>query len=133
MYFRQLIIDMKLSYTFSAADSNSKYYGITMFFGDVPTCFNNILIPFHITNDFAVSVDSLQVLMTMWIVLLLLSVCSETVICYSNGKVEVACGDMTPQHGHDPSTKNPPFNIIADKSQFSPGDEIKGSNTVAVF
>lgn len=63
--------------------------------------------------------------MKMWIVLLLLSVCSETVICYSNGKVEVACGDMTPQHGHDPSTKDPPFNIKADKSQFSPGDEIK--------
>lgn len=97
------------------------------------TCFSNILIAFQITNNFAVNIDSLQVLMKMWIVLLLLSVCSETVICYSNGKVEVACGDMTPQHGHDPSTKNPPFNIKADKSQFSPGDEIKGRSTVAVF
>uniref|UniRef100_A0A671P8T4 Putative ferric-chelate reductase 1 n=1 Tax=Sinocyclocheilus anshuiensis TaxID=1608454 RepID=A0A671P8T4_9TELE len=56
---------------------------------------------------------------------------SETVICYSHGKVEVACGDMTPQHGHDPSTKNPPFNIIADKSQLSPGDEIKVTLSMA--
>ncbi|RXN22194.1 ferric-chelate reductase 1 isoform X1 [Labeo rohita] len=66
-----------------------------------------------------------RVLTNMWIVLLLLSVCSETVMCYSNGKVEVACGDMTPGHGFDPSTKDPPFNIKVDKSQFSPGDEIK--------
>lgn len=60
------------------------------------------------------------------IVLLLLTVCLETVICYSNGKVKEACGDMTPQHGYDPSTKDPPFTITADKSQFSPEDEIKG-------
>ncbi|XP_058621268.1 putative ferric-chelate reductase 1 isoform X2 [Onychostoma macrolepis] len=78
-----------------------------------------------------VNIDSLQVLIKMWIVLLLLSVCSETVICYSNGKVEVACGDMTPQHGHDPSTKHPPFKIIADKSQFSPGEEIKVTLSMA--
>uniref|UniRef100_A0A671P8R3 Putative ferric-chelate reductase 1 n=1 Tax=Sinocyclocheilus anshuiensis TaxID=1608454 RepID=A0A671P8R3_9TELE len=57
--------------------------------------------------------------------------CADTVICYSHGKVEVACGDMTPQHGHDPSTKNPPFNIIADKSQLSPGDEIKVTLSMA--
>uniref|UniRef100_A0A673MT76 Putative ferric-chelate reductase 1 n=1 Tax=Sinocyclocheilus rhinocerous TaxID=307959 RepID=A0A673MT76_9TELE len=69
--------------------------------------------------------------MNMRIALLLLSVCSETVFCFSHGKVEVACGDMTPQHDSDPSTKHPPFNIIADKSQFSPGDEIKGRNAVA--
>uniref|UniRef100_A0A8C1VU51 Ferric-chelate reductase 1b n=1 Tax=Cyprinus carpio TaxID=7962 RepID=A0A8C1VU51_CYPCA len=69
--------------------------------------------------------------MKMWIVLLLLSVCSETVICYSDGKVEVACGDMTPQHGHEPITKNPPFNITADKSQFSPGDKIKVTLSMA--
>uniref|UniRef100_A0A673GEU8 Putative ferric-chelate reductase 1 n=1 Tax=Sinocyclocheilus rhinocerous TaxID=307959 RepID=A0A673GEU8_9TELE len=82
-------------------------------------------------NGFAINIDSFQVLMKMWIVLLLLSVFSETVICYSHGKVEVACGDMTPQHGHDPSTKNPPFNIIADKSQLSPGDEIKVTLSMA--
>lgn len=126
---------MKLSSIYSAANSK-KYYGITIFwemYHVTTTCFSNILIAFQITNNFAVNIDSLQVLMKMWIVLLLLSVCSETVICYSNGKVEVACGDMTPQHDHDPSTKDPPFNIKADKSQFSPGDEIKGRNTVAVF
>ncbi|XP_073687201.1 putative ferric-chelate reductase 1 [Garra rufa] len=67
----------------------------------------------------------MEVLKNMWIVLLLLLACSGTVICYSNGKVEVACGDMTPGHGSDPSTQDPPFNINADKSQFSPGDEIK--------
>uniref|UniRef100_A0A672SEJ8 Ferric chelate reductase 1 n=1 Tax=Sinocyclocheilus grahami TaxID=75366 RepID=A0A672SEJ8_SINGR len=48
-----------------------------------------------------------------------------------HGKVEVACGDMTPQHDSDPSTKHPPFNIIADKSQFSPGDEIKVTLSMA--
>jgi len=68
----------------------------------------------------------------MRIVLLLLPLCLETVICYSNGKVEVACGDMTPGHGYDPSLKDPPFTITADKSQFSPGDEIKGMNAVLV-
>ncbi|XP_042607872.1 putative ferric-chelate reductase 1 isoform X2 [Cyprinus carpio] len=73
----------------------------------------------------------MEVLMKMWIVLLLLSVCSETVICYSDGKVEVACGDMTPQHGHEPITKNPPFNITTDKSQFSPGDKIKVTLSMA--
>ncbi|KTF82188.1 hypothetical protein cypCar_00035051 [Cyprinus carpio] len=74
----------------------------------------------------------MEVLMNMRIVLLLLSVCSETVFCFSRGKVEVACGDMTPQHGvSDPSTKDPPFNIKADKSQFSPGDEIKVTLSMA--
>ncbi|XP_059380938.1 putative ferric-chelate reductase 1 isoform X2 [Carassius carassius] len=73
----------------------------------------------------------MEVLVKMWILLLLLSVCSETVICYSDGKVEAACGDMTPHHGHDPRTKNPPFKITADKSQFSPGDEIKVTLSMA--
>ncbi|XP_016134454.1 putative ferric-chelate reductase 1 isoform X1 [Sinocyclocheilus grahami] len=73
----------------------------------------------------------MEVLMNMRIALLLLSVCSETVFCFSHGKVEVACGDMTPQHDSDPSTKHPPFNIIADKSQFSPGDEIKVTLSMA--
>uniref|UniRef100_A0A8C1I7X6 Ferric-chelate reductase 1b n=1 Tax=Cyprinus carpio TaxID=7962 RepID=A0A8C1I7X6_CYPCA len=63
--------------------------------------------------------------------LLIFILCSETVICYSDGKVEVACGDMTPQHGHEPITKNPPFNITADKSQFSPGDKIKVTLSMA--
>lgn len=71
--------------------------------------------------------------MKMRIVLLLLPVCLETVICYKNGNVKEACGDMTPQHGHDPTTKDPPFTITADKSQFSPEDEIKGRNTVLVY
>lgn len=73
----------------------------------------------------------MEVLMNMWIVLLLLSVCSETVFCFSRGNVEVACGDMTPQHDSSPSTQHPPFNIIADKSQFSPGDEIKVTLSMA--
>lgn len=63
--------------------------------------------------------------MKMWIVVLLLLIHSETVICYSNGNVKEACGDMTPQHGYDPKTTDPPFIITADKSQFSPGDEVK--------
>uniref|UniRef100_A0A8C1BNA0 Ferric chelate reductase 1 n=1 Tax=Cyprinus carpio carpio TaxID=630221 RepID=A0A8C1BNA0_CYPCA len=63
--------------------------------------------------------------------LLIFILCSETVICYSDGKVEVACGDMTPQHGHEPITKNPPFNITTDKSQFSPGDKIKVTLSMA--
>ncbi|XP_051737663.1 putative ferric-chelate reductase 1 isoform X1 [Ctenopharyngodon idella] len=73
----------------------------------------------------------MEVLMKKRIVLLLLTVCLETVICYSNGKVKEACGDMTPQHGYDPSTKDPPFTITADKSQFSPEDEIKVTLSMA--
>ncbi|TRY95826.1 hypothetical protein DNTS_022043 [Danionella cerebrum] len=67
----------------------------------------------------------METLMDKRIVALLISLCLETVICYSNGKVEVACEDMTPEHGYDPSTKDPPIIITADKIQFSTGDEVK--------
>ncbi|XP_073720343.1 putative ferric-chelate reductase 1 [Misgurnus anguillicaudatus] len=68
----------------------------------------------------------MEVLMKTKIVLVLISLCIHTVISYPHGKVTVACGDMMPVHGHsEPSTKDPPYIISADKSQFSPGDEIK--------
>lgn len=86
-----------------------------------------------VSLGFTVIIHLFQVLTKMRIVLLLLPLCLETVICYSNGKVEVTCGDMTPQHGYVPSPKDPPFTITADKSQFSPEDEIKGMNTVLVY
>lgn len=89
-------------------------------------CLSNVWV-------FAVIIHLFQVLMKMRIVLLLLSVCLETVICYSNGYVKKSCWDMTPHHGHDPSPKDPPFTITADKSQFSPEEEIKGRNTVLVY
>lgn len=59
------------------------------------------------------------------IVLVLTALCIKTVASYPNGKVTESCGDMAPQHGYDPSTEDPPYTITADKSQFSPGDEIK--------
>lgn len=78
--------------------------------------------------------------MKTMIVLVLISLCIETVISYPHGKVTVACGDMMPVHGHsEPSPKDPPYIISADKSQFSPGDEIrvkllaKSSETKAYF
>ncbi|XP_035474628.2 putative ferric-chelate reductase 1 isoform X1 [Scophthalmus maximus] len=43
---------------------------------------------------------------------------------YSNGKVAVACGDMVPRHGYDPSPDPPPYSISVDRSTFSPGDKI---------
>ncbi|XP_058483953.1 putative ferric-chelate reductase 1 [Solea solea] len=50
---------------------------------------------------------------------------------FSNGKVSVACGDMVPQHGHQPRPDPPPYNITVDKSTFSPGDNITVSLQVA--
>ncbi|XP_040921469.1 putative ferric-chelate reductase 1 [Toxotes jaculatrix] len=70
----------------------------------------------------------------MWRSYFLLAVltgCGDPVIGYSNGKVSVACGDMVPQHGYDPSPDPPPYSITVDKSTFSPGDNITVSLQVA--
>uniref|UniRef100_A0A3B4XG49 Ferric chelate reductase 1 n=1 Tax=Seriola lalandi dorsalis TaxID=1841481 RepID=A0A3B4XG49_SERLL len=50
----------------------------------------------------------------------------EPVAGFSNGKVGVACGDMTPQHGYEPSPDPPPYSITVDKPTFRPGDNITG-------
>ncbi|XP_051537828.1 putative ferric-chelate reductase 1 [Myxocyprinus asiaticus] len=73
----------------------------------------------------------MEVFVKTGVVLVLLLVCLETVICYPDGKVTEACGDMMPQHRHDPSTKAPPYNIIVDNITFSPGDELKVTLSVA--
>ncbi|XP_051970589.1 putative ferric-chelate reductase 1 isoform X1 [Xyrauchen texanus] len=73
----------------------------------------------------------MEVLKKAEVVLVLLSVCLETVISYGDGKVTVACGNMTPQHGYDPSTEDPPYDIKADKIKFRPADEIKVTLSVA--
>lgn len=66
----------------------------------------------------------------MWssflLLLVLLTGCVNPVIGYSDGKVSIACGDMVPQHGYDPSPEPPPYTITVDKSTFSPGDNITG-------
>ncbi|XP_067434329.1 putative ferric-chelate reductase 1 isoform X2 [Thunnus thynnus] len=70
----------------------------------------------------------------MWrsyFLLVVLTGCVDPVTGYSNGKVSVACGDMVPQHGHDPSPDPPPYSITVDKSSFSPGDHITVSLQVA--
>ncbi|XP_057178358.1 putative ferric-chelate reductase 1 isoform X1 [Triplophysa rosa] len=67
----------------------------------------------------------MEVLMKARIVLVLTALCIKTVAGYPSGKVTESCEDMTPNHGHDPSTLDPPYTITADKLQFSTGDEIK--------
>ncbi|XP_050922681.1 putative ferric-chelate reductase 1 isoform X2 [Lates calcarifer] len=71
----------------------------------------------------------------MWssflLLLVLLTGCVNPVIGYSDGKVSIACGDMVPQHGYDPSPEPPPYTITVDKSTFSPGDNITVSLQVA--
>ncbi|XP_063768568.1 putative ferric-chelate reductase 1 isoform X2 [Eleginops maclovinus] len=56
---------------------------------------------------------------------------ADPVSGFSNGKVSVACGDMVPQHEHDPSPAPPPFSITVDTSSFSPGDNITVTLQVA--
>ncbi|KAM4606162.1 putative ferric-chelate reductase 1 [Polymixia lowei] len=48
----------------------------------------------------------------------------DPAVGYSSGKVRVACGDMTPQHGYESSPDPPPYNITVDKTTFTPGDHI---------
>uniref|UniRef100_A0A8P4GA58 Ferric-chelate reductase 1b n=1 Tax=Dicentrarchus labrax TaxID=13489 RepID=A0A8P4GA58_DICLA len=70
----------------------------------------------------------------MWhsyLVLAVLIGCTDPVSGYSNGKVSIACEDMVPQHGYEPSPDPPPYNISVDKSTFSPGDNITVSLRVA--
>ncbi|XP_074478068.1 putative ferric-chelate reductase 1 isoform X1 [Sebastes fasciatus] len=50
---------------------------------------------------------------------------------YSNGKVSIACGDMMPQHGYEPSPDPPPYSITVNKDTFSPQDNITVSLQVA--
>ncbi|KAM7390913.1 hypothetical protein PAMA_008895 [Pampus argenteus] len=66
-------------------------------------------------------------LSTMWhsyFLLVVLTGCVDPITGYSNGKVSVACGDMIPQHGYDPSPDPPPYSITVNKSSFSPGNNI---------
>ncbi|XP_029934643.1 putative ferric-chelate reductase 1 isoform X2 [Myripristis murdjan] len=70
----------------------------------------------------------------MWLLcflLVILTGCADQAAGYSNGKVSIACGDMTPQHGYESSPYPPPYNITVDKSAFSPGDHITVSLRVA--
>ncbi|XP_035853977.1 putative ferric-chelate reductase 1 isoform X1 [Sander lucioperca] len=71
----------------------------------------------------------------MWRSYFLLAVLSagtvEPVTAYSNGKVSVACEDMVPQHGYDPSLAPPPYSITVDTSTFSPSDNVTVSLQVA--
>ncbi|XP_022622491.1 ferric-chelate reductase 1 [Seriola dumerili] len=55
----------------------------------------------------------------------------EPVAGFSNGKVGVACGDMAPQHGYEPSPDPPPYSITVDKPTFRPGDNITVTLRVA--
>ncbi|CAK6973285.1 putative ferric-chelate reductase 1 [Scomber scombrus] len=73
-------------------------------------------------------------LSTMWcsfFLLVVLTGCVDPVTGYSNGKVSIACGDMVPQHGHDPSPDPPPYSITVDQLSFNPGDNITVSLQVA--
>lgn len=62
------------------------------------------------------------------LLLVVVAVCLiKTASGFANGKVSLSCGDMTPRHGHDSSSKPAPYNITLDKHTFSPGDRITGS------
>ncbi|XP_028289304.1 putative ferric-chelate reductase 1 [Parambassis ranga] len=65
------------------------------------------------------------------VLLPVLTLRSDPVHGYSDGKVSVACGDMVPEHGYEPSPAPPPYNLTVDKSTFSPGDRITVSLQVA--
>ncbi|KAL7887358.1 hypothetical protein AOLI_G00050790 [Acnodon oligacanthus] len=67
----------------------------------------------------------MEVLVKVWALLVLLSLCLKTVLCFSNGKVQQACDNMVPMHGHHSSPEPPPYNITVDKSKFSPLEQIK--------
>jgi len=43
---------------------------------------------------------------------------------FHTGAPEVACGDMTPQHGVSPQTDRSPYRIIMQKKQVSPGETV---------
>ncbi|CDQ70995.1 unnamed protein product [Oncorhynchus mykiss] len=59
------------------------------------------------------------------LLLVVVAVCLiKTASGFANGKVSLSCGDMTPRHGHDSSSKPAPYNITLDKHTFSPGDRI---------
>ncbi|XP_031440217.1 putative ferric-chelate reductase 1 isoform X2 [Clupea harengus] len=66
---------------------------------------------------------------TLW---LLLAFYFKSGECFSNGKVTQACGEMIPEHDHDPSPQTPPYNITLDKYQYNAGDQIRVTLFVAV-
>ncbi|XP_059182905.1 putative ferric-chelate reductase 1 [Centropristis striata] len=55
----------------------------------------------------------------------------DLVLGFSNGKVSIACGDMVPQHGHQPRPEPPPYSITVDTPTFSPHDNITVTLQVA--
>ncbi|XP_034427705.1 putative ferric-chelate reductase 1 isoform X7 [Hippoglossus hippoglossus] len=67
----------------------------------------------------------------LYFTLAALTWCVDSVGGFSNGKVGVACGDMEPQHGHEPRPEPPPYMVSVDKSTFSPGENITVSLQVA--
>ncbi|CAB1456995.1 unnamed protein product [Pleuronectes platessa] len=67
----------------------------------------------------------------LYFTLAALTWCVDSVGGFSNGKVGVACGDMEPQHGHEPRSDPPPYTVSVDKSTFSPGENITVSLQVA--
>ncbi|XP_069497783.1 putative ferric-chelate reductase 1 isoform X2 [Ambystoma mexicanum] len=59
--------------------------------------------------------------------LLLLGISSFLILrvhCYPNGKVNVACESMMPNHRADPQTSQAPYSISVSNTVFSPGDKI---------
>uniref|UniRef100_A0A8C9RFN4 Ferric chelate reductase 1 n=1 Tax=Scleropages formosus TaxID=113540 RepID=A0A8C9RFN4_SCLFO len=62
----------------------------------------------------------------MTVLLVFVAACWMTVAGYSSGKVTVSCESMLPKHGgHVPSPTPSPYEIIVDKINFNPGDQIK--------
>ena len=48
-----------------------------------------------------------------------------TIKCYPSGAPQSACENMSPQHGVQPQSTSPPFNIITSE-QYSPGVPLQG-------
>ncbi|XP_007250476.3 putative ferric-chelate reductase 1 [Astyanax mexicanus] len=67
----------------------------------------------------------MELLPKPWTLVVLFIVILRSVVCFSNGKVSQACGDMVPMHGYTPSPDPPPGSLTVDKTTFRPGDQIK--------
>uniref|UniRef100_A0A803K1Z3 Ferric-chelate reductase 1 n=1 Tax=Xenopus tropicalis TaxID=8364 RepID=A0A803K1Z3_XENTR len=56
--------------------------------------------------------------------IILLSICSLHVAAYPNGKVEVACGTMEPNHGASPQTSAAPYSLVVSNTTYGNGQSI---------
>ncbi|XP_077101171.1 putative ferric-chelate reductase 1 [Siphateles boraxobius] len=59
--------------------------------------------------------------------LYVLLACVGFVQCFPNGLVSGSCGSLFPNHGSIAQTSSSPFTVIADKTAFKKGDEIRVS------